>query len=35
MLIDQYPTGYYYAGLTTVAAVALLIPIRNFLQPRE
>jgi hypothetical protein len=34
MLIDQYPTGYYYAGLTTVAAVALLIPIRNFLQPR-
>jgi len=35
MLIDQYPAGYYYAGLTTVALVALLIPIRNFLRPRE
>jgi len=35
MLIDQYPAGYYYAGITTVALVALLIPIRNFLRPRE
>lgn len=29
MLVDQYPTGYYYAGLTTVAVVALLIPSRK------
>ena len=35
MLIDQYPAGYYYAGITTVALVALLIPIRNVLRPRE
>ena len=35
MLIDQYPAGYYYAGITTVALVALLIPIRNVLSPRE
>lgn len=33
MLIDQYPAGYYYSGITTVAVVALLIPIRNFLRP--
>lgn len=35
MLIDQYPTGYYYAGITAVALVALLVPIRNFQRPRE
>jgi hypothetical protein len=31
-LIDQYPAGYYYAGITTVAVVALLLPLRNFLR---
>jgi hypothetical protein len=35
MLIDQYPTGYYYAGITAVALVALLVPIRNFQRRRE
>jgi hypothetical protein len=35
MLVDQYPAGYYYAGITTVALVALLIPVRTFLRPRE
>jgi hypothetical protein len=35
MLIDQYPAGYYYAGITTVALLALLTPIRNVLSPRE
>jgi hypothetical protein len=35
MLVDQYPAGYYYTGITTVAAAALLIPIRNVLRPRE
>jgi hypothetical protein len=33
MLVDQYSTGYYYAGVTAVALVALLIPIRNLLRP--
>ena len=35
MLIDQYSASYYYAGITAVALVALLIPIRTFLRPRE
>jgi uncharacterized protein YndB with AHSA1/START domain len=35
MLIDQYSTGYYYAGLTAVALVALLLPMRDFLRPPE
>jgi len=35
MLVDQYSAGYYYAGLTTVALVAMLIPIRNFVRLRE
>lgn len=35
MLIDQYPAGYYYAGITAVALIALLLPIRTFLRPRE
>jgi hypothetical protein len=35
MLIDQYPAGYYYAGVTAVALVALLIPIRNLVRQRE
>jgi hypothetical protein len=35
MLVDQYPAGYYYAGVTTVALVALLIPISKVLRPRE
>lgn len=34
MLVDQYPAGYYYAGITSVALVALLVPIRNFLRSR-
>jgi hypothetical protein len=33
MLVDQYPAGYYYAGVTAVALVALLIPIRNLVRP--
>jgi hypothetical protein len=33
MVVDQYPAGYYYAGITTVAVVALLLPIRNLLRP--
>jgi hypothetical protein len=35
MLVDQYPAGYYYASLTGVAVVALLVPIRNLLRPRD
>jgi hypothetical protein len=35
MLVEQYPAGYYYAGLTAVAVVALLVPIRNVLRPRD
>jgi len=35
MLVDQYSAGYYYAGITTVAVVALLVPIRDILRPRE
>jgi hypothetical protein len=35
MLADQYSTGYYYAGVTAAAVVALLLPIRDFLRPRE
>jgi hypothetical protein len=35
MLIDQYSTGYYYAGLTAVALVALSLPAWDFLRPRE
>ena len=34
MLIDQYRPGPYYAGITTLALVALLIPIRHFLRSR-
>jgi hypothetical protein len=32
MLMDQYSASYYYAGITSLAVVALLIPIRNFLR---
>jgi hypothetical protein len=35
MLIDQYPAGYYYAGITSVALVALLMPIRKHLRHRD
>ena len=35
MLIDQYSASYYYAGITAVALVALLIPIRSFLRHHE
>jgi hypothetical protein len=35
MLMDRYSAGYYYAGLTTVAVAALLLPIRSFLRPRK
>jgi hypothetical protein len=31
-LIDQYPAGYYYAAITTLAVVGLLLPLRNFLR---
>jgi hypothetical protein len=34
MLIDQYRPWPWYAGITTVALVALLIPIRHFLPSR-
>jgi hypothetical protein len=34
MLVDQYSTGYYYAGLTVVAVVALLLPLRGILRPQ-
>jgi hypothetical protein len=33
MLMEQYLAGYYYAGLTAVGVVALVIPIRSFLRP--
>ena len=29
MLADEYPIGYFYAGLAVAAAAALLIPIRR------
>lgn len=32
-LIDQYPAGYYYAAVTAVAVVGLLLPARRFLRP--
>jgi len=35
MLIDQYPAGFYYAGITTVALVALLMPVQSFMRPRD
>jgi hypothetical protein len=35
MLVDQYPAGYYYGGITVIALAALLIPIRSFLRHRE
>jgi hypothetical protein len=35
MLADQYSTGYFYAGLTAVALLALLLPMRDFLRPRD
>jgi hypothetical protein len=31
-LIEQYPAGYYYAAITTLAVVGLLLPLRNFLR---
>jgi hypothetical protein len=34
MLVDQYSTGYYYAGLTALAAVGLMLAVRTFIQPR-
>jgi hypothetical protein len=35
MLMNQYPAGTYYAGLTVVAVVALVIPIRSFLRQSD
>jgi len=35
MLVDRYPAGYPYAGLSALAAAALLLPIRSFLRPRD
>jgi hypothetical protein len=32
MLVDQYPAGYYYAGITLAAVIALLLPLRSFLR---
>jgi hypothetical protein len=29
MLIDQYPAGYYYTGLTAVAVLGLVITLRT------
>jgi hypothetical protein len=29
MLADQYPIGYFYAGLASAALAGLLIPIRR------
>jgi hypothetical protein len=34
MLIDQYRPWPYYAGITALALVALLIPMRHFLRFR-
>lgn len=34
-LIDQYPPGYYYAALTAVAVIGLLLPARRFLSPHR
>jgi len=34
-LIDHYPAGYYYAGLSAAAVVALLLPIRDVLRSRD
>jgi hypothetical protein len=31
MLVDQYPAGYYYAGLFAVAVVAVVLPAPRFL----
>jgi hypothetical protein len=33
MLVDQYWTGYFYAGLAAVAVVGLVLPVRAFLRP--
>jgi hypothetical protein len=35
MLVDQYSTGYFYAGLTAIAALALVLPARDFLRSRN
>jgi hypothetical protein len=35
MLVERYPAGYYFAGITAVALVALLMPIRNLRRPHE
>jgi hypothetical protein len=35
MLVDQYPAGYYYGGITVTALAALLIPIRSSLGHRD
>lgn len=34
MLLDHYSAAWYYAGLTAVALVALLLPIRDVVRPR-
>ncbi|MGH2454738.1 MAG: hypothetical protein ACRDHD_00550 [Candidatus Limnocylindria bacterium] len=33
MLVDQYWTGYFYAGLAAVAVVGLVLPVRDLLRP--
>jgi hypothetical protein len=34
-LIDQYPAAYYYAALTAVAVVGLLLPFREILRRQD
>jgi hypothetical protein len=35
MLVDQYSAGYYYAGLTVVAVLGLVLTIRDFVRQRD
>jgi len=35
MLINEYSAGYYYTGLTAVAVVGLILPIREVLRSRR
>lgn len=35
MLADQYSAGYFYAGVTVAALIALLLPMQVFLRRRE
>ena len=35
MVVDQYPAGYYYAGLTVIAILGLVLTIRDFVRQRD